>query len=138
MVDSNIDRLRRALDRVDQSLSGIELRTPIELLLSTPEEPLGESSGGVAAGDLSDRLHLEAEAACDVERLLREAQKVAKALHTEKRHAAAAVLAQAQKVAEVLQADQDRAADAVLAEAGQVADELRAGKGRSRPEPRSS
>lgn len=130
MADSNVDRLRNAVARVEDLLSGLAVQLPIDEWASPPPQP-ADTPAAVSQGqgthevraqvDAADR---RVEAATDIERILTEAQEVAEELQAKGRRAAQAVLAEAQQVVGELQAAQRRAADAMVSQAQQVAEEL--------------
>jgi DNA repair exonuclease SbcCD ATPase subunit len=109
MTESNVDRLREAVARVEELLKGLEAPSP-----------------GVANRTRAqvEAAELRVSAAADLERILTEARQLAKQLHAEERDTAQALVTEARGVAGELRAEDRRTAVAMVAEAEEVAEEL--------------
>jgi hypothetical protein len=107
MTESNVDRLREAVARVEELLKALE----------------APASGVANRMDAQfEAAELRVSAAADVERILTEARQVAGELRAADRRTAEAMVTEAEQVAEELDSEKRRAA-AVLSEARQVAEQ---------------
>jgi hypothetical protein len=151
MPESNVERMRHAIAKVEVLLEELEPPAAVEVLTVLPASPVSGSSaaegfvpdraphqGDIRAGvaapasapmarDAQTHARVaesRAETAGEIERLLVEARRVARRLRADEQRTAAAMLVEAERVAQRLQADERRAADAILSKAEHAAQQL--------------
>ncbi|MEP7177832.1 MAG: hypothetical protein ABI775_01970 [Pseudonocardiales bacterium] len=139
MTDSNVDRIRYAVLRVEGLLSELDGSVPVEVWTEPPPEPVGASRPAElddrprspAASGEADPLRARAEAAAlrvaaaaDVAQTLAVARQVADRLLEDERREAEALVAAAELVAQDLHAEKRKTAAAMVNSAREVAEQL--------------